>query len=148
MIKDGEISYSIGGKPTFKTNASPTGWATHTFLVYDLENKRIVFLKDTCRIDMANVVKEGEIYESLHNVSHIVPFLRSGDIPLHQTHMQDFFSKPWARPIKRPLWPHHYRVVLGVVSHDIMSFDSMWEMVHTMRNAVQGSSMNITISTV
>jgi hypothetical protein len=148
---NGEISYYIGGKPTFKANASPTGRATCTFLVYDLENKRVVFLKDTWRIDLANVVKEGEIYQSLHkaNVSHIAPFVCGGDIPHHRTCTQDFTSKHWARLIERSLRPHqHYRVVLGVVGRDLTSFDSTWEMVNAIRDAVQGSSMNNTIPTI
>jgi hypothetical protein len=149
--EDGKISYYIGGRPTFKANASPTGRATRTFLVYDLENKRVVFLKDTWRIDMANVVKEGEIYESLHNahVSHIAPLLCAGDVPLHRTRTQDLSTKPWTGPIERSLRPHHhYRLVLGVVGRDLTSFDSTWEMVNSIRDAVQGLSVHVTISTV
>jgi hypothetical protein len=141
--EDGETYHFIGSKPTFKGTASPTGRATRTFVVYDLKDKRVVFLKDTWRIDLPGVVKEGEIYDSLHSakVSHVAPFICGGDIPHHRTRTQDFVAEPWARRVgKRLLRPHqHYRLVLGVVGRDLTSFESTWEMVHAIRDAMEGT---------
>jgi hypothetical protein len=139
---DEGISYYIGSKPTFKGNASPTGRATRTFIVFDLLTEEVVFLKDTWRIDLPDMAKEGEIYTALHKakVSHIPPFVRGEDIPHQRTLAQDFVSASWARPIARPLRPHqHYRFVLGVVGRDLMSFDSSWELVNAMKDALQGA---------
>jgi hypothetical protein len=135
---DGDMSYYIGSKPSFKGNASPTGRATRTFIVFDLQAQRVIFLKDTWRIDLPDVVKEGEIYNILHEakVSFIAPLLCGGDIIEHRTRTQDFWSKPWARPHQ------HYRVVLGVVGRDLTSFDSSWEMVSAIRDALQGTLIN------
>jgi len=142
---DGKTSYYIGSKPSFKGNASPTGRATRTFIVFDQQTRRVVFLKDTWRIDLPDVVKEGEIYKILHEakVPFIAPFLCGGDIFQHRTRTQDFSSERWARPIKNSLRPHqHYRLVLGVVGRDFTSFDSSWEMVGAIRDALQGTLMN------
>jgi hypothetical protein len=100
-------------------------------------------LKDTWRIDLPDVVKEGEIYDILHDakVSFIEPFVCGGDVDEHQTHTQDFVSKPWAKNIMKSLRPHqHYRMVLGVVGRDLTSFESSWEIVGTIRDALQGNS--------
>lgn len=140
--KNNKVSYYVGSKPTFKGTTSPTGRATRTFIVYDLQINRVVFLKDTWRIDLPNVVKEGEIYEELQNanVPHIAPFQRGGDIPHQRTRTQDFAKKTWAYKIEIALRPHHhYRVVLGVVGRDLTSFDSTWEMVGAVRDALQGA---------
>ena len=120
----------------------PTGRATRTFIVFDLLTEEVVFLKDTWRIDLPDMAKEGEIYTALHKakVSHIPPFVRGEDIPHQRTLVQDFVSASWARPITRPLRPHqHYRFVLRVVGRDLMSFDSSWELVNAMKDALQGA---------
>ena len=143
--KDGKISYYIGSKPSCKSNAFPTGRATRTSIVFDPQTKRVIFLKDTWRIDLPDVVKEGDIYNVLHEakVPFIAPFLCGGDIIDHRTRTQDFLSEPWTPPIQKSLRPHQrYRLVLGVVGRDLTSFDSSWEMVGAIRDALQGPLMN------
>ena len=143
--KDDKIFYYIGSKPSFKGNASPTGRATRTFIVFDPQTKRVIFLKDTWRIDLPDVVKEGDIYNVLHEakVPFIAAFLCGGDIIDHRTRTQDFLSEPSTPPIQKSLRPHqHYRLVLGVVGRDLTSFDSSWEMVGAIRDALQGPLMN------
>ena len=74
---DNTVSYYIGSKPTFNSNASPTGRATQTFVVADPDTERVVFLKDTWRIDLPDMMKEGAIYRTLHkaNVLNIPSFI-------------------------------------------------------------------------
>jgi len=142
--KDGKTSYYISSRPTFKGNASPTGQATRTFIVFDLEIQRVVFLKDAWRIDLPDMVKAGDTYEVLHgaNVSFIAPFVW-GDVLQHRTLAPEFIPKPWVKGAVKNLRPHHhYRMVLGVVGHDLMSFESSREMVGAIRDAFQGTLMN------
>jgi hypothetical protein len=114
-VKDSETQYYIGSKPTFKSNASPTGHATCTFIVYDLVSKQSIFLKDMWRVNMPDIEPEGDIYQKLHakGVEYIAPFECAADLPSHQTHTLDFMSKPWAPKMKKALWRYqHYRLVL------------------------------------
>ena len=60
-------------------------------------------------------------------------------IPGHRTLTQDFVSNSGAQRTQRTLRPHqHYRMVLGVVARDLMSFRSSWELVNAMGDALQG----------
>ena len=139
--KDGSVARYIGGTPMHKANASPTGRSTRTFLVFDPQTRKVEFLKDTWRIDLPVMEKEGATYEALHNaqVSHIAPFVCGDDIPGHRTRTQDFVSNSGAQRTQRTLRPHqHYRMVLGVVAHGIMSFRSSSELANAMGDALQG----------
>jgi hypothetical protein len=143
--EDDSVAYYIGNKPCFNGNASPTGRATRTFTVYDVQTKQCVFLKDTWRIDLPGLEKEGSIYECLHDagVCNIAPFVRGEDIPHHHTRTHEFVSKSWARPIPSDLRPHqHYQLVLGVIGIDLKKFKSSWELVNAMSDALQGESVS------
>jgi hypothetical protein len=141
---DNTISYYVGSRPTFKGNSSPTGRATRTFIVLELQTLNVVFFKDTWRIDLPGVQREGMLYARLHksNVLHIPPFLRGGDVPGQSTRTQEFVDAEWARPLLKPLRPHqHYRLVLGVVARDLTSFESSYELVVAMKDAIQGTTI-------
>jgi hypothetical protein len=75
--EDKSIAYYIGSKLTIKENVSLTGWSTWVFAVYGLDTENVVFLKDTWRIDIDGIDKEGTIYKILHNanVPHIALFM-------------------------------------------------------------------------
>jgi hypothetical protein len=142
-VKDSETRYYIGSKPTFKSNASPTGRATRTFIVYDPVSKRSIFLKDTWRVDMPRIEPEGDIYRELHakGVEYIAPFECAADLPGHQTRTPDFVYKPWAPKMKKALRRYqHYRLVLGVIGRDLMVFTSTYEFINAMRCAMIGMS--------
>jgi hypothetical protein len=141
--QDNSVAYYIGSEPSFKANASLTGRSTRTFIVYDVLTAQRVVMKDTWRIDLRGMEKEGAIYECLHKagVSNIAPFERGEDIRDHHTRTHDFVSQPWARPIPRDLRPHQqYRLVLGVVGLDLTSFKSSRQLVNAMADALQGES--------
>jgi hypothetical protein len=140
---DKEVHY-IGAKPVFDGNSSLTGRSTRAFPVFDQETRRIVFMKDTWRIDLPEMAQEGHIYKHLSDagVPNIAPFEMGADIPNHRTRTQDFVSKEWALPIRRDLRPHqHYRLVLGVVGRPLSSFTSTWELVRAIRDAICGKSV-------
>ena len=134
-------TYYIGSKPVIKRNASPTGRSTRTFVVLDMQSRSLVFLKDTWRIDLDDIQKEGDTYLDLHkaNVSHIPPLVASGDVLDQRTRTHEFVTASWARLIGKPLRFHrHYRLVLGMIGRDLREFNSSWEMVNAIRDALQG----------
>lgn len=57
----------------FETSRSPTGRATRAYLAYSLTHKRVVFLKDSWRVDILGLEGEGNIYRKLKNAE--VPFI-------------------------------------------------------------------------
>jgi hypothetical protein len=142
--------YYYGSKPTFKRHAFATGRATRTFIVYDPVSDRNIFLKDTWRVDMPGIEPEGDIYEELHahGVENIAPFECAADIPHHRTHTPDFVHERWAPSLKKELRHHqHYRLVLGVIGCDLMTFNSTYEFVNAMRDALLGGSDAIFLHT-
>jgi len=136
--------YYIGAKPVFEGKGSLTGRSTRAFPVFDPETGRVVFLKDTWRIDLPEMVQEADIYKRLRDagVPHIAPFEMGADIPNHRTRTQDFVSRKWALPIPRELRPHQqYRLVLGVVGRPLSSLTSVRELVRAIRDAICGKSL-------
>ncbi|KAF9474211.1 hypothetical protein BDN70DRAFT_776044, partial [Pholiota conissans] len=114
---------------------------TRSFIVWDPKEKRVVFMKDTWRIE--GIDKEGQIYAELHaaHVEHIAPFERAGDLN-HRTRAQECVGEAWARlGTKRPFRTYqHYRLALGVVGRDLESFKSTKELVTAVRDAVVAHS--------
>ena len=143
---DQGIKYYIGPKPEMLRHASPTGRCTRTFIAHDVQTGRKVFVKDTWRIDLPVMEKEGEVYEALKqaNVSHIAPFILGADVSDHHTRTQAYVGKEWAHrdPKAKDLRPHQqYRLVLGVVARSLTSFNSSLELVNAIADALQGRYM-------
>lgn len=73
------------------------GRATRAYIAYDLTEQRLVFLKDTWRMDHPNLLVESQTYSDLkkHNVPHIPNVLYGGDVqptdkPLQETSTQAY----------------------------------------------------------
>ena len=131
----------IGAEPVYKPNSSPTGRATCAFIVYDVQRAKLVFLKDTWRIDLPSIEKEGDIYRHLHQcgVSHIAPLVRAEDITHQRTLTQDYADESGKQPFERKFRPHqHYLLILDVVAQKLFTFRSAWELVIVMRDALIG----------
>lgn len=148
---DGSISHYIGAKPKAQRTSSPIGRATRGFVVYGLQEKEVVYLKDTWRIDEPDIIHEGKIYAQLHEVQvkNIAPCLRAGDVRKHQTqtHTQRFNRSGWNRNVGKDPRPHrHYRLVLGVVGRELTSFESSWELVNAMKGALLGTQIRVLLS--
>ena len=136
-----KTTYYVGPMPTFMRHASPTGRCTRTFVAYDVQTGATVFLKDTWRIDLPDMHKEGDIYERLKqaNISRIAPFVCGADVRDHRTRTEAYANKPWALPLSKALRPHRqYRLVLAVVARPLTSFRSSWELVNALADALQG----------
>lgn len=137
-------AFYIGESPSIKRNSSLTGRATRTYVAYECHSGKVVLMKDTWRIDIEEIKKEGKIYKRLkqNKVRHIAPLLRAGDVGnrYHRTRVQDFVSEHWVKHAKeRKLRPHrHYRLVLGTVGRDLTSFHSSHELVTAIKDALIG----------
>lgn len=127
---------------------TPPGRATRGFKAYDILHSKVVFLKDTWRINLPDIEPEGKTYRTLNaaNVDHVPRCLASGDISTaehHATKTSLYTTQAWARathcPLKSHFIPHrHYRVVLDVVGHSLVKYSSSYEMVSAVRDAIIG----------
>jgi len=90
-----------------------------------------VFVKDTWRVDLPDIEREGETYELMvkAQVRNIASCSAAGDIGDHHTVMHLYANKPWACKREKDLIPHqHYHLVLDVVGDDLPKFPSSQEM--------------------
>ena len=124
----------------------PPGRATRGFRAYDISEQKVVFLKDSWRIDLKDIHMEGSIYEVLrrHEVPHVPRCLISGDIltdKYHATKANGYSNSPWAcHSDVAHFIPHrHYRLVLDIVGDPLMNFHSSYEMVSAIRDALHGA---------
>ncbi|KAG2113787.1 uncharacterized protein F5147DRAFT_571039 [Suillus discolor] len=125
------------------TGLSPIGRNTCGFSVYDTKGDRVVFLKDTWRVLLPDIIPEGDVYKRLNekHVRHVATCLASGDVlggsNAHTTQTGRFKDAPWARPTGAILIAHvHYRLVLNIVTTPITSFVSSRQVVEVVRDAL------------
>ncbi|RDB29803.1 hypothetical protein Hypma_013875 [Hypsizygus marmoreus] len=148
-----ELRFFVGNEQGLKGNSSATGRATRTFKVWDLHGQRPVLLKDTWRVLLPGMQKEGDIYAILHDksVPYISEVVCSGDaFPVesagtdnHRTCTHLFATSRWIK--RMPEWekfeglkPHsHYRIVLEAIGDDLTSFKSSKELVTATQDALE-----------
>jgi hypothetical protein len=126
---------------------TPPGHATRGFKAYDISNRKVVFLKDSLRINLPDIHKEGSVYKILNSakVANVPQCLVLGDIlaDYYATKTNLYVEKPWACCSGLRLIPHqHCRLVLGVVGRVLYEYSSSYEMVSTVRNALIGEYYN------
>lgn len=142
---------SADGSPQFfvvltprATPYTPLGRATRGFHAYDISQKARVFLKDSWRVDLPDIQAEGLTYKMLMDahVRNIPQCLVLGDISsdlYHATKTFAYSNKPWACHTEAHLIPHqHYRLTLDIIGRSLMEFQSSYEMVATVRDALVG----------
>jgi hypothetical protein len=130
----------------FATISLPTGRATRTFIAYDIHRNKRVFLKDSWRIDVYGVLKEGETYTKLQDkeVPYIARCSNSGDIgddTYHRTQAHLLVKEDWVTSPKRAFefTPHrHYRIVLDTIGIPLERFKCSWDMVRAIRDGLTG----------
>jgi hypothetical protein len=140
-----------GGAPRFFITSAPRaafytppGRATRGFHAYDISQATLGFLKDTWRVDMRQILPEGETYKLLSEarVCNIAGCIASGDIlttAYHATKTASYTSAEWACFTEAHFVPHrHYRLVLDVIGRSLLAFRSSYEMVAAVRDAVLG----------
>ncbi|RDB29804.1 hypothetical protein Hypma_013872 [Hypsizygus marmoreus] len=145
------VASMINGTPiAMKTSACSPFISNH---YYDSEEFKPALLKDTWRVDLPGIEKEGETIKELHkkHVPHIPKIICATD--LHQvrpsfadnhrmcTHLYAA-SEPFERqevwPEIEGLRPHtHYRIVLKTIGISLMDFKSSRQLVTAARDALR-----------
>ncbi|KIM76441.1 hypothetical protein PILCRDRAFT_77847 [Piloderma croceum F 1598] len=118
---------------------TPPGRATRGFEAYDIERRRKVFVKDTWRVDLAGIEKEGDTYQLLWaaQVRNLAVCSASGDIGDQATCTHLYKDAPWACDTKHDLVPHHhYRLVLDTIGQSLTKFSSSREMLRSVLDAI------------
>jgi hypothetical protein len=145
---DESLRYFVVPTPE-TTPYTPPGRATRGFGAYDISRSKVVFLKDTWRIDLDGITPEGEVYAKLNaaSVRNIPQCLASGDISsseYHATRTPDYAQSSWASKgcschPSGPWIPHrHFRLVLDVYGRSLVDYESSHEMVSAIRDALYG----------
>jgi hypothetical protein len=131
-------AFYIATAPRFDSR-SPMGRGSRAFPAYDLKKKRVVYLKDYWRVNVQGMEKEGDIYKELHahKVPHIPRFDRGGDLG-PSTLTQRWRESDWACKTAEIVEYMHYRMVLQDVGRDLTSFNSSWEFVNAVADAIEG----------
>ncbi|KAF8191344.1 hypothetical protein BJ912DRAFT_902593 [Pholiota molesta] len=115
-------------------------------LAFDLKTKKLLFMKDYWRPNVADIEKEGDIYRILHahKVDYIAEFGTGNDVRDHVTRTQEFINKGWARR-RRPqrgeavvLTPLcQYRMTLLVIGEPLTNFKSSKQFVSAIADAMK-----------
>jgi len=130
----------VGYSPKTST-PSLFGRATQPFIVWDPAAQKKQFLKDTWRIDLPEIVVEGEIYELLgsNQVPNIAPVVWHGDVDKQQTltsKLRVNFSDTYSM---RPPTPHkHYRLMLGKVGRPCTEYNNQYHFFTIVLQAMNG----------
>jgi hypothetical protein len=138
------------GSPLYFITSAPRatpytpGCATRGGLAYNVLRGMKVYLKDSWRVDLPDIVAEGLTYATLEGkkVRNIPHCLASGDISTseyHTTKTHNFITAPWACHSHTHFVPHqHYCLVLDIIGRSLTTFESSYKMVTAVRDALIG----------
>ena len=117
---------------------------TRTSIGYDLQRKRSVFMKDSWRLVIEGVPKEGDVYSKFKangvpNVPHCSNSGDIGDDTYHSMQTDRFLNANWAPNYAYDLTPHrHYRLILDDIGQPLDSFNCSRDMVRAVCAALIG----------
>ena len=134
-----EHAFLISYPPKY-TYRSPFGRATRPMRAYDMEKKKIFFVKDYWRPDAEDIDKEGNIYRSLEEaeVPYVAPFGVGNDVGDFKTPVQEFQFHAWAYDTNEISGLVLYRMSLGKLGHELVGFESTRELVRVISHAMAG----------
>ena len=116
-IDPGERTYTyLIGKP-LSASRSPVGRGSKAFVAYDVDRKRLVFMKEYWRPDDDTVHSELETYGKLNKarVRHVATAVAGGDVEdRHVTRSQELMSLQSHRTAGAARRVHHRFVVLEI----------------------------------
>ncbi|KIM72265.1 hypothetical protein PILCRDRAFT_82020, partial [Piloderma croceum F 1598] len=124
--------------PPKYTARSPFGRATRPMLAFNMETREIVFLKGYWRADVDGMEKEGDIYALLESkdVPNIAPFGKGNDVCDHTALTHTLRNEEWACLSRVMVLLRLYRMSLNVVARHLTSFNSLWEFVSAIPDAM------------
>jgi len=117
------------------------GRASRPFIVWDSASQKKQFLKDTWRIDLPEMVVEGEVYELLESnrVPNVASVIWHSNVDEQQTLTSKLcvnFSDTYAM---RPLTPHkHYRLMLDKVGRPCTEHNNQYHFFTIVHQAMNG----------
>ena len=120
-----------------------------TCRAYNLSGSRVVYLKESWRVDATNIVPEGEIYANLNakGVSHVPICLASGDVPCwSQQKTQTFCCSRFAWACQQGLaiiHHSHYILSIDIVGDALTDFSSSRELVQAIHDALIGELFHL-----
>lgn len=141
-------SYVI--KPPVAQPHMPFGRATRTSIAYDIERHCVVFFKDSWRVDLEGMTKEGDIYVELNSalVPNIPRCSASGDIDGHTTHTQHYVNETWVSSsglrVEHQFISHtHHRIILDDIGERLETFKCSKDMVQAILAALKGAYLTL-----
>ncbi|KAL4075124.1 hypothetical protein V8B97DRAFT_1944553 [Scleroderma yunnanense] len=142
-----EFCRYIGGRPPCPY--SLIGRSTRAWRVFNVVTKRIVFLKDTWRIDADDIDPEGVTYRKLHahNVPNIATVEASGDVG-YRTVTQSLTHESWSK-VRKSITGHiHYRLVLQEVGNRLDEFRCTRELVTAVRDSIRALAAALRLANI
>ncbi|KAL4080469.1 hypothetical protein J3A83DRAFT_4152873, partial [Scleroderma citrinum] len=142
-----EFCHYIGGRPSCPY--SLIGRSTRAWRVFNVVTKRIVFLKDTWRIDADDIDPEGVTYRKLHahNIPNIATVEASGDVG-YRTVIQSLTHEPWSK-VRKSITGHiHYRLVLQEVGNRLDEFRCTRELVTAVRDSIRALAAALCLANI
>ncbi|KAF8166028.1 hypothetical protein B0H34DRAFT_627428, partial [Crassisporium funariophilum] len=124
--------------PPQHTTRLPLGRCTRAMLVYDIETKALLFVKDNWRAE--KLEKEGEIHKTLSeaNVPHLAKFDRGNNIKDSSTCTDAFYKEGrWASKPNLMTRFHLHRQLLKIIGKSLTEFSSLHELVSAIRDAME-----------
>lgn len=124
---------------------TPACRGTRTCRAYDLSGDRVVFFKDSWRINLADIIPEGEVYAKLNSkgVPHVPTCLATWDVPCWPEQKPQTFQYsryPWACQVGLQITPHiHHVIVLNVAGKPLITFSCSKELAQAIRDALLGA---------
>lgn len=131
----------------FARPSLPIGRSTRISTAYDVQNRRLVIMKDSWPVFVHDDIMEGRVYQRL-NAAHVrntptcVEF--SNCRRYSDTHTQHYIHESWRHKNLAFSLPRrrHHRLILDTVGKPLEKFASSKELVRAVRAAMIGMSIN------
>ncbi|TFY73829.1 hypothetical protein EWM64_g10183 [Hericium alpestre] len=137
--KDDQDHHFLVSSATDWTLAA-TGRSTRGWVALDLKTGQRAWLKDSWRIDMADMEKEVDIYRDLNKlrVRNVPIMLQGGDVAGQSTVTGDYVNEPWCCGTHDILKHQHCRLALDVIGRKLQDFKNSEELSSAVNDALIG----------
>ena len=131
-------------RPPIPSPWIPVGRWTRTSIGYDIQRKQKIFFKDSWRLVINGVLKEGDVYSrfqarAVPNVPHCSNSGDIGDSEYHSARTGLFVHADWAISSRSNLTLHrHYRLILDDIGEPLHRFPCSFDMVRAVYAALRG----------
>jgi hypothetical protein len=135
-------------RPPVAQPYTPPGRATRTSIAYDLERNRVVFFKDSWRVNLEGLMKEGDVYAILNkeDVPNVARCSAYGDIDDHITYTHQYVKASWVlkSQVTCGFAPHtHCRLILDDIGERLETFKRSKDAVTAVRAALEGAYLTL-----